>query len=252
MTRDHILFFVHPVGVRLLPVLLGLQAPARALTWHPEQGSVVLIVDKADPSRVRRISCDPFFHMHFVNAYEESGRFIVDYCRYERFAMGDAFLLSRLRDGSAFTDLDEAGLTRAVIDAEDGTIEAQALAEGLIDFGTTAAHVQSAPYRFAYAIQTEPHRDLVVKFDWVSEAHQRVHLGKHLFPGEVTFCPRPDGDGEDDGWLLSLVYDASEHRSGLCIMDAKDFERAPLAWLWFNHHIPFPLHGCWLPATGSC
>jgi all-trans-8'-apo-beta-carotenal 15,15'-oxygenase len=61
--------------------------------------------------------------------------------------------------------------------------------------------------------------------------------------GESTFIPHPDGHHEDDGWLLTLVYDASDHHSFLVISDAKDL--TTLAKLHLKHHIPHGFHGSW-------
>ena len=59
---------------------------------------------------------------------------------------------------------------------------------------------------------------------------------------------RPDGRAEDDGWLLTLVYDATTDTSGIAVLDARDLQRGPIARAWFDHHVPFTFHGNFAPA----
>ena len=34
--------------------------------------------------------------------------------------------------------------------------------------------------------------------------------------------PRPGGTAEDDGWVMTLVYDAEQQRTRLAILDARN------------------------------
>ena len=42
------------------------------------------------------------------------------------------------------------------------------------------------------------------------------------WPQEPIFVPRPGGTAEDDGWVMTLVYDANEQRTRLAILDARN------------------------------
>lgn len=44
----------------------------------------------------------------------------------------------------------------------------------------------------------------------------------HHLIQEPIFVPRPGGTAEDDGWVMSLVYDADEQRTRLAILDARN------------------------------
>ena len=52
---------------------------------------------------------------------------------------------------------------------------------------------------------------------------------------------RPDGDGEDDGVLLSVALDARAGTSMLLVLDAADLNEVARAEV--PHHIPFGFHG---------
>jgi all-trans-8'-apo-beta-carotenal 15,15'-oxygenase len=79
---------------------------------------------------------------------------------------------------------------------------------------------------------------------------ESVSLGPGRYPSEPVFVRRPDPGGDqtgDNGWLLTLVYDAVADRSGLAVLDAGDLGRGTLACAWFDHHVPFTFHGNFYP-----
>ena len=65
--------------------------------------------------------------------------------------------------------------------------------------------------------------------------------------GEPIFVPKPHGSTEDEGWVLTLIYDAAKNRSDLVILDAKDLTQKAI--LHLKSHIPYGLHGSW---TSEC
>jgi Retinal pigment epithelial membrane protein len=91
-----------------------------------------------------------------------------------------------------------------------------------------------------------------VKIDVASAATEATELGTGRFPSEPVFVPRGRSDREDDGYLLSLPYDATVDRSFVAILDALEPSHGPLTRVWFDHHIPRPSHGTWHGPWGRC
>jgi all-trans-8'-apo-beta-carotenal 15,15'-oxygenase len=57
-----------------------------------------------------------------------------------------------------------------------------------------------------------------------------------------------DAEGEeDDGWVVTQLYNCREHRTEYVILDAKDLERGPIARLLLKHHTPYGFHGTFAP-----
>jgi len=109
-------------------------------------------------------------------------------------------------------------------------------------------------YRYAYIGATErtdgnaPLQG-VLKVD-VTTGHQDFHsFAPRGFVGEPIFVPRNAGaiGAEDDGWVLVMVYDAAKDRSDVVILDAQKIAAPPLAVLHLKHHVPYGLHGCFVP-----
>ena len=63
--------------------------------------------------------------------------------------------------------------------------------------------------------------------------------------GEPVFVPRSKDASEGEGYLLSLVYRGSEHRSDLAIFDAEGLSDGPVACAELPHRVPFGFHGNW-------
>jgi carotenoid cleavage dioxygenase-like enzyme len=56
-----------------------------------------------------------------------------------------------------------------------------------------------------------------------------------------VFAGRPGREAEDDGAVLSVVFDSSTGRSFLLVLDAASFEERARAEA--PHHVPFGFHG---------
>lgn len=61
----------------------------------------------------------------------------------------------------------------------------------------------------------------------------------------LQFVPRPGGTEEDDGWLLTVMFDSGSGACHLAILDAQHLEAGPVALLCFRRPVPSGLHGCW-------
>jgi len=65
-----------------------------------------------------------------------------------------------------------------------------------------------------------------------------------------VFVPRAGASAEDDGWVMSYVYDAATDRSDVVVLDARDFGGDPVATVHLPVRVPFGFHGSWVPDVG--
>jgi carotenoid cleavage dioxygenase len=75
-----------------------------------------------------------------------------------------------------------------------------------------------------------------------SEVHD---YGSGRMTLEPVFVRRPDAVEEDDGWILSYVYDGNRNLSDVVILDAQDFAGDPIATIQLPVRVPFGFHGGW-------
>jgi carotenoid cleavage dioxygenase-like enzyme len=84
-----------------------------------------------------------------------------------------------------------------------------------------------------------------VKYDAVTGAKTQWQSGPNGHVGEAVFAPDPDGSAEDDGWLLTLVWNHSTDETDLCVIDARDVAAGPVARIHAPERVSFGFHVNW-------
>ena len=84
------------------------------------------------------------------------------------------------------------------------------------------------------------------KYD-LQTGRMETHLhGKERYGGEPVFVARSGGKDEDDGWLVTYVYDEIEGTSEMVVVDAKNMGGAPIARVIVPARVPYGFHGAWV------
>jgi carotenoid cleavage dioxygenase-like enzyme len=206
--------------------------------WKPELGTKITLVDRRTGEATGPFETDPFFCFHHANAYEENGSVVVDACTFADAQIVEDLYLDRLREGKP---ADRAELRRFRIDLDSEKVTHEQLAEGLelprINYGRNSER----PYRYVWGVDAKSGwLDRIVKTDVESGATSEW-AEDGCSPGEPVFVAGPEADTEDDGVLLSVVFDSSSGRSFLVVLDAADLSE--LARAEVPHGIPYGFHG---------
>jgi beta,beta-carotene 9',10'-dioxygenase len=206
--------------------------------WKPELGTKITLVDRSTGEATGPFETDPFFCFHHANAYEENGSVVVDACTYADAQIVEDLYLDRLREGKPAA---RAELRRFRIELGSGEVTHDQLAEGLelprINYGRNSER----PYRYVWGVDAKSGwLDRIVKTD-VEGGSTTDWAEDGCSPGEPVFVARPDGQAEDDGVLLSVVFDSGSGRSFLVVLDAADLSE--LARAETPHGIPYGFHG---------
>ncbi|WP_375744794.1 carotenoid oxygenase family protein [Corallococcus interemptor] len=193
-----------------------------------------------------RITTDAFYLWHFGNAYEQGDTLVVDYVRYPDFTTNQ--WLGELVRGP--TSLDAKGmLHRAVVDLKARTFRTEQRADLSCEFPRVAPGVVGRAHQTLYLgvhRSDEARRGLfdgVARMDMATGRMTTASLGEDTYPSEPVFVPRPGGSAEDDGWVLTQVFDAKTDTSHVAVLDARHLEDGPVARCHFNHALPPTFHG---------
>ncbi len=252
-TERHLIFFLAPVRIRLLRAMMGLGSISDNIAWQPELGTEVLVIPIDAPEQVTRFQVEPFYVWHFGNAWEEDGRIVLDYVRYPDF--GTNQWLAEQMSGWAATDA-QGRLCRATLDPRARTLHSGQVSDRRCEFPVTTPLRAGARHRFVYLAAHSGHeawrgpQDSLVKVDMDTGNETVVTLERGHFPSEPVFVPRPGASAEDDGWLLTQVYDTSCDQTCVAVLDARVPQAGPLARAWLGHAFPFTFHGTWVPPGG--
>ncbi len=87
----------------------------------------------------------------------------------------------------------------------------------------------------------------ILKHDMQTGVTSEFALGPGRHSGEPYFIPRDGGEAEDDGFIMSFVYDAGRNASELLILDARDLQEPPIARVLLPARVPYGFHGSWVP-----
>ncbi len=236
VTEHHVVFMDLPV-VFDLDLAMQETFPYR---WD-EQGHARLGVlpRHGRDADVQWLDIEPCYVFHPLNAYEADGQLILDVVRYRR-------LWARSRD-----EFDEAYLTRWTVDSAAGTVKEEQLDDRATEFPRVDPRRVGRRHRFGYALGTGDgigveHMSLV-KYDLDHGSTERHDFGAGREPGEPVFVPRSADGAEDDGWVMTYVYDAARDTSDFVILAASDFAGPPVATVPLPQRVPFGFHGSWIP-----
>lgn len=247
-TERHLVVFVAPARVVVWRALLGVGGMEDLFRWHGDEPTEVLVIPIDRPDEATRIEVDSFWVWHFANAFERSGpsgtEIVVDACRYPDFGTFED--LGAFSRGEAPKTREHGHLHRFVLDPARGRLSGEPLDDDATEFPRVAPRVEGAPHRYVY-LQQGALNDGIKKIDLVTGRSQRLPFAAHELPSEAVFVPRPQGAEEDDGWLLTLVYDTRADTSHVAVLDAQRIDDGPLARACFDHRVPLTFHGAFSP-----
>jgi beta,beta-carotene 9',10'-dioxygenase len=207
--------------------------------WKPELGTRFHLFDRETGQGVGPFETDARFGFHHVNSYEDRDEVVIDICTFPDAGVVQDLYMERLRAGKPVTP---AYLERFRLSPKAGTLRSERLIDESIELPRiNYGRCNERPYRYAWGVGIgSGWIDRIVKAD-VVERSSTTWSEEGCFPGEPVFVAAPDGDGEDDGVLLSVVLDGRRGNSFLLLLDARSLDE--LARAEVPHHIPFGFHG---------
>jgi carotenoid cleavage dioxygenase len=139
-------------------------------------------------------------------------------------------------------------LVRWTLDPAGGKVREHQLDDRAIEFPRHDERTLGRRHRFGYAATFDALRHgPALKYDLERGTTEVHHYGSDRVTLEPVFVPRSADAAEDDGWVLSYVYDGGTGRSDVVILHAQDFTGTPLATVHLPDRVPFGFHGNWVP-----
>ena len=253
ITPNYCIFLQNPVNFNPLPYFLGWQGAGECVKFRPSEPTRVIVIPRDRNKRVKIFETKSGFIFHHANAFEQGNKIIVDSICYESLSTVDPKEDYRQTD---FDALSPGYLWRFEISLDNSEpIRRQMLESCCCEFPFIHPAKVGQPHRYLYLGAAHADRgnaplQAILKIDLSSQERQLWSAAPKGFVSEPVFVPRnPLAAGnEDDGWVLTLVYDAANHRSDLVILDAADINKGPVARLHLKHHVPYGLHGSFTPS----
>merc|ERR1712203_250140 len=93
-----------------------------------------------------------------------------------------------------------------------------------LDFPMINNNYNGMKNRYAYGwVSIDYWRQTLVKKDLEDTMNDKMWSQNSHYPGEVFFIPRPGAEAEDDGVLVTVVFDGEKKRSYLLLLDGQTF-----------------------------
>jgi carotenoid cleavage dioxygenase-like enzyme len=246
LSRNHAIFLDLPVVFDLDMALQG----GMPFGWDESYGARIGLLDRdaaRNGAQPRWFDIDPCYVFHIMNAWEEnpdeSGRgrtVVLDAGRHPSMWSGDANAFEPCYLWRWRFDLETGAVTEEQLDdREHGFPRIDDRRTGLTNRSgwTVSGRVGEAP--------TNTQGNGVLKYDLVDGSTTFHDFGAGVSTSEPVFVPASDDADEDEGWIMSYVWDRSTNESSFVVLDAADMSAAPVARVPLPQRVPNGFHGSW-------
>lgn len=246
-TPPYRIFFQNPVSFNPIPFVLGLQPAGACLGLESDAPTNILVFD--GQGKLTTLKTDPGFIFHHVNAFQEEGEIVVDSILYETLPNVEPEVNYRQVD---FSQVPPGKLCRTRFSLSSAKVQRQILLQRSVEFPMIHPQWVGKPHRFIYLGTTHEATgnaplQALLRYDTVTGSQQVYSFAPKGFVGEPVFIPKPDASQEDEGWVITVVFDAREQKSVVALFEGTDLEAGPVAQLGLKHHVPYELHGRFTP-----
>nr|WP_315430926.1 carotenoid oxygenase family protein [uncultured Albidiferax sp.] len=255
-TQHYYVFVFGPIRTRpFAPDLIPMGHSA--LSFDHEAGTRVLLVNR-QTGQSRWFETDVSFTLgHYLNAYEEADKIIVDASVTRTVIPG---FKGKIENFYPFALVNEPSpvsgpeLHRITINLSTGRLSTSRIGDFAAEFVRPNEAIMGTPQRYGYMAgihapgpQTRGFNCLI-KHDYQTghSSFQHLSSGYDMIPGEPIFVPKPGAVAEDEGWIMAVWWDPIRNASEMVIHEAQDFDGEPVARIKLDHHVPLGFHGNWI------
>lgn len=197
-----------------------------------------------DNSNIRWFSSPACYVLHTLNAYEDGDEVVLIAGRMNSL---NILFFSESHD---MIGEEPTVLYRWRFNLRTGTVKEGSLSDIRIDFPRLNDGFLGRKMRYGYAAKRSPDTrfmfDGLIKYDFSNDRMQTHLFGTGRYGGEAVFVPRSNATAEDDGWLLTFVYDETSETSELVVLDASSITEPPVARVLIPTRVPYGFHGLWI------
>ena len=258
VSERYLILSFHPVEIAFWSVFWGRKSLADSLSWRPEQGNLIMVLDRNNDTPPILLECGACFMWHSCNAYEKGSEIVADFIGYQNpdhFVGADpvsSAVMAGRRGEYAFPGT----VRRYLIDPAARGIREETLGnKGSYEWPRINELHRCHDYRFCYMVKTRPGDffwTIVCRMDLLTGGEENYDFGAGCYLTEPVFVPLPGrtylpGDSTEQGFLLTEAYDSATKRSFLAVFQSDNLGAGPIAVVHLEHHVPFSYHGWWSP-----
>ncbi|KAM4631221.1 beta,beta-carotene 15,15'-dioxygenase [Polymixia lowei] len=279
MTDNYFIFIEQPFKLDILKMATAYMRGvswASCLKYCPDENTLIHLIDRRTGKELETMFyTGAMIVYHHVNAFEDNGHMIVDVIAYEDNSTYDMFYLEKLKEpGSdsgnpycktaykrfALPLQSDKGIavgedlvkikytTASAVKKKDSKLllQPEVLCQG-VEIPKINYDYNGKKHQFVYmsCVGTSAMATKIMKYD--TETKKMVEWSEvNCGPSEPVFVPRPNGEREDDGVVLTSVVNSNPGQADfLLVLDAKSFKEVARAYVSTGLHVD--LHGYFIP-----
>ncbi len=238
LTKNYVVIYDLPVTLSFVALGTGASFPFR---WdNDHEPRVGLLPRNGTAQDIVWCGIKPNYAYHPMNAYEDAdGNVVIDIARYEKMFDQDV----RGPFGDSLPRLD-----RWTVNPNTRKINEDIVDERTQEFPRCHPDFNGKPYRYGYTVAVDGYTfPSIYKHDLKSGTATEFNVGAGRHSAEPVFVPRQGATAEDDGYLMTYVYDETKNTSDFIVLDAQDLSRPALAQVHLPARVPYGFHGNWVP-----
>ena len=250
ITPNWAVFLQNAISFNPLPFVMGRKGAAQCLESKAGGQAKFWLIPResgtfaGQPPKI--IDAPDGFVFHHLNAWEEGDDVVIDSIYYADFPSIGPDVDFRQVD---FELIPEGLLERCRINPTKGTMQSQRLSERCCEFAMVNPAQVGLEARYAWMAVAEREQgndplQAIKKLDLKSGERRIWSAAPRGFVSEPLMVARPGAAGEDDGWVLCLVWNGARCASDLVILNAADLSEQ--AVLELPLAVPHGLHGSWV------
>lgn len=251
LSHRYAVFFLSPYLMNVQGLLAGGQAVIDTLSWEPERGSFLKIVEREGGAVVATVPLPGRYCLHLANCFERGGTLVVDLLELDRPVYGEYQVIPDL-----FQDVAPGRPVRLTLDTESWEV----LDRRELDYPYTPDFPAWDPrlataecddcWVLGISKSGRPGRkffDELAHLTWKEGGAIETWKpapGRYL-GGEPIFLPDPGHEGL--GWVICQEIDPEVPRTDFLLFEAFAIEKGPLARIRLPHAIPPGFHASFAP-----
>jgi all-trans-8'-apo-beta-carotenal 15,15'-oxygenase len=247
LTPNWAVFLQNAIAFNPLPFALGLKGAAQCLASKPGAHGQFWLIPRdsgafaGQPPRI--LPAPEGFVFHHLNAWEEGETVVVESIFYDDFPSIGPGQDFRAVD---FDQIPEGRLKRCTLDLVSGAVGSEPLSARCCEFAMVNPRQVGLRARQAWMAVAERETgndplQAIQKLDLESGESRVWSAAPRGFVSEPLMVPRPGATADDDGWVLTVVWNGARCASDLVILDAASMEEVAVVELPLA--LPHGLHG---------
>jgi carotenoid cleavage dioxygenase-like enzyme len=225
-----------------------------AAKFYPDIPTRLAVIPRrGQTADIKWFEADPTFVLHWVNAYEDGDTIVLDgfFQRDPEPPAGNGGLYQRM---FRFLDNDLMGprLHRWRLNLTTGLAKEESLTDTVSEFGMINGRLGGRRYRYTYSALAKPGWFLfngLVKHDLETGQEETYRFDDGVYASETAMAPRVGAQGEDDGYLVTIISAMNRDVSECLVFDARNVGDGPICRVMLPERVSSGTHSTWAPGS---